>query len=66
MGNVGSKSRSLGQIIENPFVHNTGLIFQWIFMKLSDKVSIFMKLHQNICLDDISMKFEYGSCQVKN
>ena len=35
-------------------------------MKLSDKVSIFMKGHHNICLDDTSTKFEYGSCQVKN
>ena len=27
--------------------------------------SIFMKLHQNVCLDDILAKFKYGSCQIK-
>ena len=38
MGNVGSKTRSLSQIIENPYVHNRGFIFRWIFIKLCDKV----------------------------
>ena len=28
--------------------------------------SIFMKLHQNVCLDDVLVRFEYGSCRIKN
>lgn len=34
MGHVVSKNRSLGQIFENPCVHNIGVIFHWIFVKL--------------------------------
>ena len=56
MGNVGLKTRSLGQILEKPCVHSKGHIFSPLIMKLG----------QNVCLDEISDKFEHGSCQVKN
>ena len=44
IGHVGSKSRSLGEILEKPFVHSRGHIFSLIIMKL----------RQNVCLDEIS------------
>ena len=56
MGQVGLKTRSLGQMLEKPCVCSGGHIFSPIIMKLG----------QNICLDEISNKFESGSCQVKN
>ena len=56
MGYVGSKTKSLGQILEKPRVRTRGHIFSPIIMKLG----------QNICLDKISVKFENRSCQVKN
>ena len=34
MGPVGSKTRSLGQMLENPCVYSRGHIFRLIFMKL--------------------------------
>ena len=40
MDNVGSKTRSQGQIIEKLCVHNRGFIFQGIFMKLCNKVCV--------------------------
>ena len=43
LGHVGSKTRSMGQILEKPFVHSTGHDFDPIFMKLS----------QNVCLHEI-------------
>ena len=52
----GSKTRSVGQIIEKPSEHSRGHSFG----------SIIMKLAQNDHLDNISAKFEYGSCWVKN
>ena len=52
----GSKARSLGHILEKPYVCSRGHIFSLIAMKLS----------QNVCLDDISDKFENGSCWVRN
>ena len=55
MGHVRSKTRSLGQISEKPYVHSRGHIFSPIIMKLS----------QNVCLDEISDRFENGSCWVK-
>ena len=55
MGCVRSKTRSLGQISEKPFVHSRGHIFSPIIMKLG----------QNVCLDEISDRFENGSCWVK-
>ena len=56
MGHVGSKSRSLGQILEKPCVPSRGHILSPIIMKLS----------QNVCLDKISDGFKIGSCRVKN
>ena len=56
MGDFGSKTRSVGQIIEKPCEHSRGHRFGPIFIKLA----------QNDCLDNILVKFEYGSCRVKN
>ena len=50
MGHVGSKTRSVGQIMEKPCEHSSGHIFGTIFIKLA----------QNDHLDNISVKFEYG------
>ena len=55
MGQVGSKTRSLGQILEKPFVRSRGHIFSQIIMKCG----------QNVCLDEVSDEFENGSCLVK-
>ena len=55
MGHVKSKTRSLGQISEKPYVHSRGHIFRPIIMKPG----------QNVCLDEISGRFENGSCWVK-
>ena len=55
MGYVGSRSRSQGQIIAKPCEHNRGDIFG----------PIFMKLDQNVHLNELEVKFEYGSCGVK-
>ena len=55
LGHVGSKSRSLGQILEKACEHSRGHIFS----------SINLKLGQNDVLDKISTKFEIGSCGVK-
>ena len=55
IGDVWSKIRSVGQIIEKP--ENTrGHSFGPIIIKLA----------QNECLDNFSVKFEYGSCRIKN
>ena len=43
MGHVGSKTRSVGQILGKPCVRYTGHIFS----------SIIMKFEQNVCLDEI-------------
>ena len=56
MGHVGSKSRSLGQILEKPCVRSRSHIFSLIIMKLG----------QNVCLDKIMNESENGSCGVKN
>ena len=56
MGDVGSKTRSPGQILEKTFVHPSGYIFSLIFMKLG----------HNDFLDEIFDKLKNGSCQVKN
>ena len=50
MGDVGSKNRSVGQILEKPCEHSRGHSFGPIFIKLA----------QNDHLDNISVKFEYG------
>ena len=56
MSDVGSKTRSVGQIMEKPCEHSRGHSFGQIFIKLA----------QNDHLDNISVRFEYGSCWVKN
>ena len=56
MGHVASKTRSLSQILEKPYVSSRGHISSPIFMKLG----------QNVCLDEIWDEFENGSCWVKN
>jgi len=56
MGHVGSKTRSPGQILGNSCLHSRGHICDTIFMKLC----------QNVCFDNILAKFEYGSGRVKN
>ena len=56
LGHVGSKTRSLGQILEKPCVHSRGHSFDPKFMKLCQNVN-----HQNV-----QVKFETGSCWVKN
>ena len=55
MRHVGSKTRSLAQILEKPCALTRGHNFSLIIMKLG----------QNVCLDKISDKFENGSCWVK-
>ena len=50
MGDVGSETRSVGQIMEKPCEHSRGHSFGQIFIKLA----------QNDHLDNISVKFEYG------
>ena len=54
-GVVGSKSRSLGQILEKACEHCRGHIFSPIFLKLAQKD----------CLDKISDEFKNGCGQVK-
>ena len=51
MSHVGSKTRSLSQMLEKPCVHSRGHIFSGIMMKLGHEVSD---------------EFENGSCWVKN
>ena len=55
MAHVRSKTRSLCQISEKPYVNSRGHIFSMIIMKRG----------QNVCLDKISDRFENGSCWVK-
>ena len=47
--------QKLGQILEKPSVPSRSYIFNLMFMKRD----------QNVCLDEISDKFENGSCTVK-
>ena len=56
MGHVGSKTKLLGQILENPSVRSRGHIFSPIIMKHG----------QNVFLDEISDTFENWSCRVNN
>ena len=55
MGHDGSKTWLLGQILEKPCVGSRGHIFSPIIMKLG----------HSICLDEVSDKFEKGSCWSK-
>ena len=56
MGYVGSKTSSLGQILEKPCLHSRGHIFSPIIMKLG----------QNICHDENSGQVRNGLFQVNN
>ena len=56
MGYLGSKTRSLCQIIEKPCVEDRGHNFHQIFMKFV----------QNVCLIEIWVAIVYGSSGVKN
>ena len=55
MGHVRLNTRSLGQISGKPYVHSRGHIFSLIIMKHG----------QNVCLVEISDRFENWSCWVK-
>ena len=55
MDHVGSKTRSLGQMLEKPSVCCRGHILSPIIMKLG----------QEVCFDKISDGFENWSCRVK-
>ena len=55
MGHLGSKTRSLGQILEKSCVCSRGHIFS----------AILMKLGQNVCLSKISNEFEMGHVRSK-
>ena len=55
LGHVGSKTRSIGQILEKPCVHSRRHSFDPSFMKLCQNVNHYIKV-----------KFETGSCWVKN
>ena len=52
MGHVGSKTRSLGQILQKPCVCSRDQIFGLILMKLG----------QRFCLDEILYMFGNWSC----
>ena len=56
MGHVGSKTRSLGQILKKPCVHSGGHIFSPVLMKPSP----------NNCIDEIWDDFKFGSSWIKN
>ena len=55
MGQVRSKTRSIGQILEKPCVRSRGHIFSQIIVKLGQKV----------CPDDILDEFEIGCVRSK-
>ena len=56
MGHVGSKTKSLDQILGKPCLSSRGHIFS----------PILMKHLQNVCLDKILNDLENDSCRVKN
>ena len=56
MGQVGSKTRSLGQILEKRSVRSRSHIFNLIILKIG----------HNVCVKEVCDKFENKSCQVKN
>ena len=53
IGHIGSKNKSLGQILDKPCVRSRDNFIALIPMKLK----------QNICLDKISNLFENASCR---
>ena len=56
LGHVGSKTRSLGQILEKPCVRSKYQIFSQILVQFG----------LNVCLKKIPDEFEIGLCGVKN
>ena len=56
LGHLGSKTRSIGQILEKPCADNRGHSFH----------SIFMNFGQNVYLDKIWDGIVFGSSGVKN
>ena len=54
MGHVGSKTRSVGKVLEKPCVCSRGHIFSPIIMTLS----------QNVSLDETPYQVENDSCRV--
>ena len=56
MGHAGSKTKSLGQILEKPCIRSG-----CHFLSL-----IFMKIGQNLCLYEISDEVENGTCWILN
>ena len=56
LGHVGSKTRSLGQILEKTCVHSKRHSFD----------PKFTKLYQNVNDHNILVKFKIGSCWIKN
>ena len=55
MGYVGSQTRSLGQILENPCVHSRGPIYSMILTRLG----------QNVCFNYMSDKLKMGHVMSK-
>ena len=55
MGNLGSKTRSLGQILEKTCVRYRGHNFYLLLWKFG----------QNVCFDDFLVEFENGSYWIK-
>ena len=56
MGYVGSKTRSVGKILEKRFIRSRGHILRLIILNVG----------QNVCLDKILDEFKNGSWQDKN
>ena len=56
LGHLGSKTRSLGQILEKPCVRSRCHIFSQILVNFG----------LNVCLDKISDEIANGLCGVKN
>ena len=59
MGYVRSETRSLGQPSLKPCMYSRGQGFASVLMKLH------RMFHQNVCLDNILVKFKYKSCRNK-
>ena len=56
VGQVGSKTRSLGQFLDKPYVHSNGHRFDPVYMKLC----------LNVYLNKVSARIKNGLCRVKN
>ena len=63
VGHMGSKTRSLGQIIEQPCVDNRGHSFHPIFMKFKHTISTVSRLNDNILLF-INLCYPYSICNL--